>query len=119
MSVDHWFRPALRRQLIAGHEPEWLKKHKRRQYVRQAVLSCPLWVTKEQLKAVVRERNRMTKLTGVEHVVDHIIPLNHPRICGLTVPENLQVVPRKTNAHKGGGWCEWQGDLFDGPNSTS
>jgi hypothetical protein len=33
-------------------------------------------------------------------VVDHDIPLNHPYVCGLTVPHNLKVMTRGQNAAK-------------------
>lgn len=44
--------------------------------------------------------------------LDHIIPLNHPRVCGLTVPWNLRTVPRAANISKSNAWCQWHGELF-------
>jgi len=32
--------------------------------------------------------------------VDHIIPIQHPLVCGLHVPENLQLLSRTANAQK-------------------
>lgn len=34
-------------------------------------------------------------------MLDHIIPLRHPEVCGLHVPWNLRVVKRETNLKKG------------------
>jgi hypothetical protein len=46
----------------------------------------------------------LTSQTGVEHVVDHEIPLNHTMVCGLTVPENLRVITRSQNNAKSNHW---------------
>ena len=34
-------------------------------------------------------------------VVDHIIPLNHPKVCGLHVSNNLRAIPKAGNLEKG------------------
>lgn len=46
------------------------------------------------------EARRLTRETGIEHVLDHIVPLVHPKVCGLTVPWNLQVMTRHRNGQK-------------------
>ena len=50
---------------------------------------------------IYKVRDRMTELTGIEHHVDHIVPLNHPRVCGLHNKFNLQVIPGVENLKKG------------------
>ena len=60
-------------------------------------------LTKEQraeIKAIYLRAIRLTKTTGEKYEVDHIVPLNHPRVCGLHVPWNLQVLPRELNGKK-------------------
>jgi hypothetical protein len=47
---------------------------------------------------------RWTKERGKLYVVDHIVPLNHPLVCGLHSQHNLRVVPWRENASKGNRW---------------
>jgi len=104
MSAVRWHRPALRARILSGNEPAWLRNHVRRNYVRQAVIATPPWVDVEGLKALERERDAQTKRTGIPHVLAHVVPLNHPNICGLNVPANLKVVPWAVNALEGNAW---------------
>ena len=59
------------------------------------------WANKDEINKFYEEAKRLTEQTGVVHEVDHIIPINHPKVCGLHVPENLQVLPRYINRMKG------------------
>jgi len=43
---------------------------------------------------------RMTKVSGVAHEVDHIIPLQGKLVSGLHVPWNLRVITRTENRKK-------------------
>jgi hypothetical protein len=65
--------------------------------------ATPPWLTPEQ-KRLIRSfyvtARRLTRETKVPYVVDHIIPLRHPLVCGLHVPWNLQVLPRVDNLLK-------------------
>lgn len=109
-SLRHYSR-SLRRQLRAGEQPLWLQRHPRRSYLVAAALSMPEWVDRKEILAIYRLRDKLTAETGVEHVVDHEVPLNHPRVHGLTVPWNLRVIPRAHNAAKGNYWCPEQTEL--------
>jgi 5-methylcytosine-specific restriction endonuclease McrA len=42
----------------------------------------------------------LTKATGERYVVDHIIPLSNPDVCGLHVPWNLRVITQEENLKK-------------------
>lgn len=94
-------RAKLRADLLRGVEPEWLKVHPRRIYVRAVALSVPDWVDWKAVQTFHVLKRQLTASTGVEHVVDHIVPLNHPYVCGLTVPWNLRVITQRQNATKG------------------
>lgn len=63
----------------------------------------PAWLTEEHkfmLEEIYDLRRLRTELTGVEHHVDHIVPLKGKTCCGLHVPWNLQVIPASENLSK-------------------
>jgi hypothetical protein len=72
----------------------------RRRKHRQAT---PPWITSKQ-KAEIRQIYQiaitMTKTTGEQYVVDHIIPLRGQDVCGLHVPWNLRVITQEENLKK-------------------
>lgn len=65
--------------------------------------ATPPWISKEQ-KSAMRElyvhAARMTETTGERYVVDHIVPLISPVVCGLHVPWNLRVITQEENLKK-------------------
>lgn len=91
----------------------WKKKHKgnnteyykaltsfRRRRFRDAT---PSWLTYQQkldIKSLYRAAITMTKTTGEQYVVDHIIPLRSDIVCGLHVPWNLRVITQEENLKK-------------------
>ena len=64
----------------------------------------PAWREQQWLEptidAIYAERDRLTTATGIPHEVDHIHPIKHPRLCGLTVPWNLQIISATENRRK-------------------
>jgi hypothetical protein len=109
-------RPELRRALIGGAElPAWIRKHSRSDYIVAVAMSAPPWVDRKALRRLQTEARRLTRVTGRQHVLDHIVPITHPYVCGLTVPWNLRVVPEAVNRWKGNKWSPDQVDAFEGP----
>ena len=82
--------------------PVWVRadtKARRRKH-REA---SPKWLSSAQ-KAAIRELYKiaitMTKTTGEQYVVDHIVPLRGESVCGLHVPWNLRVITQDENLQK-------------------
>lgn len=98
MSVARYFNPRLRPRLLRGEFPAWLARHPRKSYIVAAVLSAPDWVDRKALNALRDEARARSSETGVDHVMGHIVPLNHPYVCGLTVPWNFAIITRAANA---------------------
>lgn len=67
-------------------------KQARRITIRRAT---PAWADPEQIKVIYQKAKAKGK------VVDHIIPLNHPKVCGLHVPNNLKAINALPNLEKG------------------
>ena len=73
------------------------------------LMAAPSWLTSEhhiQIKEKYTLCATLTESTGINHHVDHIVPLNGKNVCGLHVPWNLQVITaekniRKNNNYKG------------------
>jgi len=65
--------------------------------------ATPAWLTRTQ-KSQIRELYKiaitMTKTTGEQYVVDHIVPLRSDVVCGLHVPWNLRVITQEENLLK-------------------
>lgn len=101
----------MRRRILAGDVPWWVEQHPRKAYIVTANLATPDWVDRKELQRLHAECKRRSLETGVYHVLDHIIPLSHPDVCGLTVPWNLQIITARQNAAKSNKWNPWQLEL--------
>ena len=65
--------------------------------------ATPAWLTESQIQEInslYAESRRLSSATGVEHHVDHIVPLRGRTVCGLHVPWNLRVVTAEFNRRK-------------------
>ncbi len=60
----------------------------------------PPWADHDAIKAFYAEAIRLTAETGVEHHVDHIIPIRGRTVSGLHVQTNLRVIPAVENMRK-------------------
>lgn len=99
-------QPAEKR---AVYRQRWIDKNpskrhlhnkSRREHERHAP---PPWLTDAQwegMERFYREARKLSKETGVDHEVDHIVPLQGKIVCGLHVPWNLRVITAVENARR-------------------
>ena len=62
--------------------------------------ATPAWANDFFIQEIYALAQLRTKLTGVKHHVDHIVPLQSKLVCGLHVEYNLAVIPARDNLHK-------------------
>jgi hypothetical protein len=98
-----------RKNSINAKQRKYYRKNKQyyitKAYLRnkQVARAKPAWLTEEHefmLEEIYELRDLRSKLTGVVHHVDHIVPLRGQNCCGLHVPWNLQVIPAMDNLSK-------------------
>jgi len=92
------FAPVVKRRAArdrsSGGREVWAK------YTR----ATPPWTT-TAICSIYWDISRLqTIASGVQHSVDHIVPLVHPLVCGLHCPANLRVIPLRENTAKGNLW---------------
>ena len=57
----------------------------------------PRWANLEKIDEIYAERDYLIETTGEKYEVDHVIPRNHPLVCGLHVETNLRVITKTEN----------------------
>ncbi len=75
------------------------KKRDARHYIDKKNATPP-WVDLAEIRKIYAEARSTSLATGIEHHVDHIIPLHGRYVRGLHVPWNLQVLPATENITK-------------------
>lgn len=63
--------------------------------------ATPAWSNRRYTRAYYEEAQNRNDATGTKHNVDHIYPVQSDWVCGLHVPENLQIITAFENQSKG------------------
>lgn len=69
--------------------------------------AIPLWANLETISLIYETAKYTTLLTGIEHHVDHVIPLKGRFVCGLHVENNLRIVSAGVNLRKHNKFLEY------------
>lgn len=98
------------REKIIARSAEWAKKNPERSAVlslaaankRRArkLQATPAWADMDAITWIYEMRQKICALTGEEWEVDHVIPLKGKLVCGLHVPENMQIIEKVANRMK-------------------
>lgn len=97
---DHYARN--RRVLAArkARDPAWANAWNVWKKMKEAK-RVPPWAKFSDTVCFYREAHELTARTGIQHEVDHIIPLRSKVVSGLHCVENLQVLTAAANNAKG------------------
>ena len=91
---------------IKEYKANWvqenLDKHNALMAKRRAreLQALPAWADLKAIRTEYSLAKWCSKVTGIQYEVDHIIPLQGKRVCGLHVANNLQVIPQSNNRKK-------------------
>lgn len=88
---------------LESRPPERRRKGDRQaiRYYSNILRAMPPWLTTADFREM-RRIYRSAHKRGL--VVDHVVPLASPLVCGLHVPWNLQAMDRLENNKKGNKW---------------
>lgn len=84
----------------AKSNPERVRDHRAttKKHVKHATICGSTY--SRQIASIYRQARELTKITGTQYVVDHVVPLRGKKVCGLHVPWNLQVITSDENLRK-------------------
>jgi hypothetical protein len=67
---------------------------------RNIELATPLWANQDAIEQIYEQAARLQQQDGIPREVDHIIPLQSKKVCGLHSENNLQILTKDENSAK-------------------
>ena len=106
--LNHLENKEKHNELVREHYRNNLPYYRAKLAKRRAakLKATPSWSDTKRIQHIYWMCDLISMLTGIEHHVDHIHPLQGKDICGLHVPENLQILTKTENLSKGNRWKE-------------
>lgn len=76
--------------------------HNARVALRDAIKlkATPVWANPSAIALIYERALEISAQTGVDHEVDHTVPLRSRYVCGLHCESNLQIIPKSDNRAK-------------------
>lgn len=62
--------------------------------------AIPAWADKNKIKTIYEKCRLMRAITEIQYEVDHIVPLQSERVCGLHCEANLRIITKLENSSK-------------------
>ena len=84
-----WKRQNAHRVLAATAKRNAIKKR-----------AMPSWANIKEIEKIYAQSRQMSALTGIQHHVDHIVPLQSRFVCGLHWEGNLRIITAHENQAK-------------------
>ncbi len=91
---------------LAAEHAAWAKANRDKRRATDAkrkaakLMATPSWADQAAIAEIYRRATEIERATGDRMHVDHIIPLQHPLVCGLHCEANLQILPGSVNEAK-------------------
>lgn len=90
--------PEKLKAYLASARPKINARAARRRFVCEQ--ATPKWASQDAMLSIYAECELLRRETGDAYEVDHIVPLQSKRVCGLHCEANLQILPMLANRSK-------------------
>jgi hypothetical protein len=70
------------------------------------LMRTPSWANHDMIELFYEVAQEMTRITGIQYHVDHIVPLQGKTVSGFHVETNMQVIPASINCAKSNRFSE-------------
>jgi hypothetical protein len=104
--TGRWRQSEANRARLEASSRKWREDNKpliaARSALRRARIlkRTPAWADKQAIRCMYEIAHRISKCTGLEWHVDHVLPLNGREVSGLHIHTNMQIIPAKANHTK-------------------